>query len=811
MKPATLLVLLCILQCPLLMGTVQPTIWNEDTRAEIHGLLYKGRYGEAEKRLNSHDTPVALRLRMELAERRGDRAEADRLGRVLLQLARSGSLVTSTDMAQAAVGAWQLDRWHDANELFMEASQTPPVYAPLYIDWGHLYLEQYNPAEAESIFQDAINSPTPPSTPANWGPGGAELGLALSMQAQSKPGWMELLNKVLEMDVPPLEAIAFRALVAIREDNWEDAEEWIHKGLAVNRGFVELLKLKAAAHYFRGQDRQFEKTRERLFAINPRNAELFHLLGSLCVPRRRLDEAIHFFREATSRDPQHWQALSSLGINLLRLGDEEEGKEILEQAYANDPFNIWTVNTLRLLDSFSTFERSETANFALKIAQSEAAALRPYVVELLERSLAELSEKYDHQIEGKYTFEIYPNHDDFAVRTLGLPGLGAFGATFGRVVAMDSPTAREAGTFHWGSTLWHEVAHVVTLALSDQKVPRWLTEGISMVEERAAGKGWGDYLTPPFIQAYEEGKLLSLGELNKGFERPEFPGQLQLSYLQAGLAAEFLLDRFGPGKIREILVAYAQDQTSDEVFTKVLGSSLEDLDGAFQEVLEDRVRPLVARMKRLRLPGLESSKLGLATLRQELENHPDNYWLHLTLGKLLLSTEAFKKALPHLQKAIQIFPYPTGAQSPYPLLLQAYEKLEDSEGILATLRHWWSVAPEQGQIGRRLAFQLINRSETVEAMKILQELMYVTPFEPELHKALGNLYLEKDDVKASLTEFQALLALQPNDLADAHFSLARALARSGHNGQAKEQVLLALEIAPTYQPAQRLLLQLVRQ
>ena len=332
------------------------------------------------------------------------------------------------------------------------------------------------------------------------------------------------------------------------------------------------------------------------------------------------------------RDPQHWQALSSLGINLLRQGDEEEGKEILEQAYAHDPFNIWTVNTLRLLDSFSAFERSETTNFALKISKREADTLRPYVVELLERSLRELSEKYGHEIEGKYTFEIYPNHDDFAVRTLGLPGLGALGATFGRVVAMDSPTAREAGTFHWGSTLWHEVTHVVTLALSDQKVPRWLTEGISMVEERAAGNGWGDYLTPPFIQAYEEGRLLSLGELNKGFERPEFPGQLQLSYLQAGLAAEFLLDRFGPAKIREILVAYALNQTSEEVFTRVLGSSLEDLDEAFQEVMEDRVKPLVERVRQVRLPGLEGSKLGLATLKQELENHPDNYGLHITLG-----------------------------------------------------------------------------------------------------------------------------------------------------------------------------------
>ncbi len=809
MKRSSLL-LLWTLHSASTVGFGQPVVWEAGTQTEIHELLYKGRYREAEKRLQPQATPMALRLRMELAERRGDRAEANRLGRVLLGLAASGSLVTSTDLVQAAMGAWQLDRWHEANDLFIQATETPPVYAPLYIAWGHLYLEQYNPAEAEAIFQDAINSPTAPLTPARWGPGAAELGLALSLQARGKSGWMESLNKVLEMDVPPLEAIAFRALIAIREDNWEDAEQWVQKGLDVNRSSVELLELKAAAHYFRGQTQQFEKTREKIFEINPKDSELFHLLGSLCVPRRRLEEAIGFFREATRRDPQHWQALSSLGINLLRQGDEEEGKEILEQAYANDPFNIWTVNTLRLLDSFSTFERSETTNFALKISKTEAETLRPYVVELLERSLKELSAKYGYEIEGKYTFEIYPNHDDFAVRTLGLPGLGALGATFGRVVAMDSPTAREAGTFHWGSTLWHEVAHVVTLALSDQKVPRWLTEGISMVEERAAGNGWGDYLTPSFIQAYEEGKLLSLEELNKGFERPEFPGQLQLSYLQAGLAAEFLLDRFGPATIREILIAYAQDQTSDEVFTKVLGSSLGDLDGAFQEVMETRVKPLVGRVRQVRLPGPKSSKLGLAALKQELENHPDNYWLHLALGELLLSKEAVKEAIPHFETAIRIFPYPAGPQSPYPLLLQAYEKLDDSEGILATLRRWWRAAPEQGKIGKRLAFQLIDESESVEAIRILQELMYVTPFEPELHKALGDLYLERDDVGAALTEFQVLLAQRPSDLADAHFSLGRALDRLGHKHEAKEQVLLALEIAPTYQPAQRLLLQLVK-
>ncbi len=777
---------------------------------EIHELLHKGLYKEAEKRLQADDTPQGLRLRMELAERRGDRTEANRLARTLLQQYRSGILVTSTDLGQAAVGAWQLDRWHDANDLFMEASQTPPVGASLYIDWGQLYLEQYNPGEAETIFRDALSSPAHPSDPPRWSHPAAELGLAQALREQGKPGWMEVLNKALEGDVPLLEGIAARAAVALREDNWEETEEWIQAGLEVNRNFVALLELKAAAYYFRGQTRQFEKTKERVLRINPHNGELFLLLGTLCVPRRRLDEAIEFLREATRRDPQHWQAQSSLGINLLRQGHEEEGKAVLEQAYAHDPFNIWTVNTLRLLDSFTSFARFETTHFSLKISKDEAAVLGPYVEELLERSLAVVSDKYNGGITGKYTFEIYPDHEDFAVRTLGLPGLGALGATFGKVVAMDSPSAREAGAFHWGSTLWHEVTHVVTLSLSAQRVPRWLTEGISMVEERAAGKGWGDYLTPAFIEAYAGNKLLSLGELNRGFERPEFPGQLQLSYLQAGLAAEFLLDRFGPGKIRDVLVACARNQTSEEAFTEVLGRSLEQMDQAFQEYLESRVQPLVAVTKQLRLPKIEDSELGMATVRQMVANNPENYWLHLHLGRLLISREKLEEAVPHLKESISLFPYPAGEGSPYPLLVQTYEKLGNSIGVLETLRSWWSAAPEQGRVGAKLAFQLIDHGLEDEGLEVLKELMYVAPFEPELHRALGDLYLKRDNVEAALREFQVLLALEPKDLAGAHYSLARALSRSGQNSEAREQVVLALEVAPTYRPAQRLLLELVR-
>ena len=52
--------------------------------------------------------------------------------------------------------------------------------------------------------------------------------------------------------------------------------------------------------------------------------------------------------------------------------------------------------------------------------------------------------KYRFTPKGPIIIEIFQNHEDFAVRTLGIPGLGALGVCFGFVVAQDSPAARVA-------------------------------------------------------------------------------------------------------------------------------------------------------------------------------------------------------------------------------------------------------------------------------------------------------------------------------------------------------------------------------
>ena len=504
----------------------------------------------------------------------------------------------------------------------------------------------------------------------------------------------------------------------------------------------------------------------------------------------------------------------SRGINLLRLGREQEGRQVLESA-KNGPYNIRTENTLRLLDSFDRFHSFETEHFLVRLHQKEAAAMRPYVEELLERSLTTLERKYQHEITGKYLFEMYPDHGDFAVRTLGLPRLGALGATFGRILAMDSPSARKKGSFHWGSTLWHEMAHVVILSLSANRVPRWFTEGISMMEEKLAGAGWGEYLTPSFVRAFKDGELLSLGELNSGFERPKNRRQLEISYLQAGWVCEFLGSRYGVDKLRELVVAFGEGETIEVVFQRVLGKPMAEIEKLFLDEVEQTLTPLVHSLKRPEAPthkkeeGSEGD--GLGDMRTAVEEDPENYFLNLTLGEKLHDSGDSQSAIPFLEKAVELFPAYAEKRSAYDLLLQIYEAREDSQKVEHTLRRWWSVAPKFPQNALKLAEVLLQRNAVDEAIECLEEVPYVDPLSRELHQMLGDLYLKIDRADVAVREFRVLLDLQPIDSSEAHFQLGQALLQAGDLEAARRQALLSLEIAPSYQKAQKLLLELVRQ
>src|SRR5207249_9908778 len=106
--------------------------------------------------------------------------------------------------------------------------------------------------------------------------------------------------------------------------------------------------------------------------INPYYSNLYDTIADNCVSLRLYKEAVDFARQALRLNPRDWNAMSVLGVNLLRVGEEEEGTATLEQASEGDAFNVVTQNTLKLLDSFVNFDRYEIPNFKSKLHKKES-------------------------------------------------------------------------------------------------------------------------------------------------------------------------------------------------------------------------------------------------------------------------------------------------------------------------------------------------------------------------------------------------------------------------------------------------------
>ena len=184
--------------------------------------------------------------------------------------------------------------------------------------------------------------------------------------------------------------------------------------------------------------------------------------------------------------------------------------------------------------------------------------------------------------------EVYPDHEDFAVRTMGMPGLGALGVTFGEVVAMDSPSARRPGDFNWGATLWHEMSHVYTLTATKNHVPRWFTEGVAVHEEGERSPEWGNRATPEVLIAIRDKKLLPILKLDRGFVYPEYPSQVVVSYFQAGSICDFIKSRWGEEKLLELIHSYANLQTTQQIIEHDLGLSPEEFDKQYLVWIDKR-------------------------------------------------------------------------------------------------------------------------------------------------------------------------------------------------------------------------------
>src|SRR5215213_4219370 len=474
-----------------------------------------------------------------------------------------------------------LERFQDANDMYRSAIEADSSYLEAQLGAAELFTEKYAYGDAATFLDDALRI--------NPNSARAYLDLALNKRLEGSEEMAAALSRALAINPNLVDALALKAATALEASRFDEASTEIEKALKVNSRSLEAHSLRAAMFYL--QDRDLEPEVTATLAIGPKYGDVFNTLSRYATIKRRTEQAAQFARRATEIAPRLWDAHLNLGMALLRLGQMEPGRAAVEKAFKGDPFNVWAKNTLDLLDSMREFKETKRGPFIIKASAQESDVLSPYAANLLEEAAAKLTAKYRFTPRGPIIVEIFNNHEDFAVRTLGIPGLGALGVCFGLVIAQDSPSAREAGEFNWGSTLWHEYTHVITLQMTDYRIPRWFSEGLSVYEERRARPGWGDDWNPLFVRAFTEKRWFKMADLDAGFQRPKNPQDVPIAYFQASQVCEFIAERYGFDAILRMLAMYRDKARTPEVLQQVLKLSESDFDREFAAYIEAKVRP----------------------------------------------------------------------------------------------------------------------------------------------------------------------------------------------------------------------------
>jgi tetratricopeptide (TPR) repeat protein len=398
---------------------------------------------------------------------------------------------------------------------------------------------------------------------------------------------------------------------------------------------------------------------------------------------------------------------------------------------------------------------------------------------------------------------MFPKHDDFAVRTIGLPGfIGALGACFGRVVTLDSPNARDPGDFHWGETLWHEIAHVITLQMSKNRLPRWLSEGISVWEERRARPEWGRETDLAFVQALNEDTVLKLKVLNEGFSDPKM---ISLAYYQASLVVDHIVDTYGEPALHRFIRSYGEGLETEAAVKQALGVSLDELQAGFDARLEKQYASLRRSLQAPKLDG----KPGLDDLRKMAEATPDSFPVQMQLAVALREAKDFRGAIQAAERAARLAPTATGDNNPHRMIAAIAIEMKDEPRTIQALEAVLARDNADVDAARRLARLLEPRGDARRTEEAYRRVVGIDPFDRDAQAALGRLALAHKDTETAVRAFRSALAAKAPDRAQAHVDLAEAYLAAGQREDAKRETLSALEIAPAFERAQDLLLKIV--
>lgn len=606
---------------------------------------------------------------------------------------------------------------------------------------------------------------------------------------------LKQVDAINKNHAPTLKHTLFEAILKSRTDN---AKEIIPKLKKLNEKDPEFLAMMACHSLENGETQLAKEYRSKALKTFRDNYKVDLLLAQYLSFKGFFEESNKYVRNSLRINPDNQETLIELAMNFLRLGQTDKAFELAQKIYEKDPYNITAFNLVQLQDVFDKLSVIEHENFIIRMSKYEASIYAEEVKELLSKARVDLNGKYGFEPKGKVFIDFFEDADDFAIRNFAYPlEFGALGICFGNVVTMKSFSAQST-VRNWKETLWHEYAHVVTLGLSNKKVPRWFTEGISVYEEWQGPHEWGMEFSPEFYGKIKAGKLYPVAKLNEAFHGQD----VMFAYFQSGLLVKYIVETHGFEKIKSTLKRLSKSKTPNEAF-KIEFGSLEKLDIDFKSFVQKLADKTINKADLSPLPK-DVDPRDYSQVEKFLHAYQNNIQA-LQIKASLLEEVAVDDKIEIYKKIILLYPSYTEEGNAYQKLAHLYESKEDTENELKTLEAFHTLNAHNPQSLKRL-IELYDEKENFQAAKAYSKrLIAVNPITSVAWTTLGKVAEMNKKPEEAINYYRA--ALNCKDLmssTDTHFSLAKLL-KNKDSITAKRHLLKCLEQAPRFREAYKLL------
>ncbi len=539
------------------------------------------------------------------------------------------------------------------------------------------------------------------------------------------------------------------------------------------------------------------------------------ILGRQLSLDRQYADARVVLEAAVAREPYWHVCAAELGLMLLQAGEDDAGIAALDRAVALDPFNERALFSLKLAREIAGWPRIETAHFIIRAPLGEASLVAALMSTSLEEMHDRVVARYGYSPKRKTIVDVMPDHRSFGVRITGMPRIHTIAASTGPVIAIEIPKEgsppKHLGLFDWLTVLTHEYTHTVTLELTLNRLPHWLTEALAVRMEELPRA----YETCQKLAiAVHQGTLFDLDSINWAFIRPKRPGDREMAYAQGAWMVEYMEEAFGRDAVLLLLTQYAQGAKEEEAMRTALGVSREEFLARFRMWSNAQVEswglsptPSVVSLTRSLTEGDEEAEKHASLAEAKRLNAVVDRW-HRAIGE---ATNA------HLRFDASAWPAREGATAElddatlvaflerypeHPDLLEAVVRRRIANGssaldgqTSALLLRYATARPVDPYPHREFAKALRGTERGLDALAHLREVDLRTDKDPSIPAECARLQSLAQDFAGAAASAQRAVRMNPFDPALRELA-AKCWIEAGDLERARVHLKALLELEP---------------